>query len=183
MKPQPILETPRLWLRPFTLEDAPTVQALAGAREIAAVTGHVPHPYEDGMAEQWISGHPRAWEEGKAAVFAIVLRESDSLVGAMDMGISAHFHHAELGYWIGVPFWGQGFATEAARATVGFGFEKLGLHRIHASHLACNPASGRVMEKIGMQYEGCLRQHVSKWDEFHDLIMRGVLAEEWNKAQ
>lgn len=180
MKPQPTLETAHLLLRPFNLDDAPVVKALAGAREIAAVTLHVPHPYEEGMAEQWIGGHGREWEQGKSVVFAVVRREGNALVGAISLRINAGARNAELGYWFGVPYWGQGYATEAARAVVGFAFEELGLHRVYAAHMAGNPASGRVMEKIGMQYEGCLRQHDCKWGEFHDLVMRGVLASEWN---
>lgn len=179
MKLQPTLQTSRLSLRPFSLDDAPAVQNLAGAREIAAVTLNVPHPYEDGMAQAWISQHQEQWDQGKVVNFAIVLRESNALIGAMSLGINKAFQHAELGYWFGVPFWGQGYATEAARAIVGFGFESLGLHRIYARHLGGNPASGRVMEKIGMQYEGCLRQHYCKWGQFHDSVMRGILASEW----
>lgn len=183
MNSQPLLETPRLRLRPFSLDDAPAVQSLAGAREVAAVTLNVPHPYEDGMAQEWIATHRAQWEQGRRAVFAIVLRESGALVGAMSLGLNLQFRSAELGYWLGVPFWGCGYATEAARAVVGFGFETLELHRVHASHLSCNPASGHVMEKIGMQWEGCLRAHVFKEGKFHDLVKRGVLASEWNEAK
>jgi ribosomal-protein-alanine N-acetyltransferase len=60
-----------------------------------------------------------------------------------------------------------------------YGFSVLGLHRIHASHLTRNPASGRVMQKLGMVHEGCARQHVRRWDEFEDLELHGILAEEW----
>jgi RimJ/RimL family protein N-acetyltransferase len=179
MNLQPVLETPRLLLRPFSLCDAPAVQTLAGAREVAAVTIHVPHPYEDGMAEAWIATHQSQWDEGRGANFAIVRREDGVLMGTMGLGIEPRFRHADLGYWLGVPFWKCGYATEAARAVVGFGFDTLNLHRVHASHFACNPASGRVMEKIGMQWEGCLRGHALKWGEFHDLVKRGILASEW----
>jgi len=58
---------------------------------------------------------------------------------------------------------------------VAYGFERRGLHRIHASHLTRNPASGRVLQKIGMRYEGCLRQHVDKWEVFEDLALYGIL--------
>ena len=86
---------------------------------------------------------------------------------------------AELGYWIGKPYWGQGYCTEAARATLDFGFEQLGLNRIFAHHFARNPASGRVMQKIGMTREGRLRQHVKKWDAFEDLELYGILKDHW----
>jgi ribosomal-protein-alanine N-acetyltransferase len=176
---QPILFTERLALRPFALADAPAVQLLAGAREVASTTSNVPHPYIDGMAEQWIAEHETQFTNKTAVNFAIVLRESDTLCGAVSLSVIASHLRAELGYWIGVPFWNQGYCTEAAAAVVAYGFRSLGLHRIHASHYARNPASGRVMQKLGMTHEGCLRQHILKWDVFEDLEMYGLLASKW----
>ena len=89
---------------------------------------------------------------------------------------------AELGYWIGKPYWNSGYATEASRAVLKYGFEVLGLNRIHASHFRRNPASGRIMEKIGMKYEGCLRQHFKKWGKFEDLETYGILRSEYATA-
>ena len=80
-----------------------------------------------------------------------------------------------MGYWIGKPFWGQDYCTKAARAMLDFGFGPWELNRIHAYHFVRNPASGRVMAKIGMQYEGLLRQHVIKWGQFEDLALYGIL--------
>jgi ribosomal-protein-alanine N-acetyltransferase len=179
--PQPTLQTERLRLRPFSLADAPVVHALAGAREIAATTLTVPHPYEDGMAETWIGTHAPGYEAGEQATFALVLREGDELVGAIGLAINGAHARAELGYWVGVPFWNQGFATEAAREVLRFGFEGLELHRIYAMHMMRNPASGRVMQKAGMQYEGRLRQHIQKWGRFEDLDFYGLLAVEWRQ--
>ncbi len=177
--PQCTLETERLRLRPFTLADAPAVQALAGAREVASTTLTIPHPYEDGMAEAWIETHAPRREAGELANFALVEKETEQLVGAMGLVIQAEHARAELGYWVGVPFWNRGYATEAARVVLRFGFEELGLNRIYAMHLVRNPASGRVMQKVGMQYEGRLRQHVQKWGTFEDLDVYGIVAEEW----
>ena len=83
---------------------------------------------------------------------------------------------AELGYWVARPFWNQGYASEGARALVRFGFAELGLHRVSAHHYSRNPASGKVMQKIGMRFEGLLRQHVFKWGVFEDIEMYGILA-------
>jgi|SRR5882672_11216998 len=179
MKERPTLETTRLILRPFTVADAPDVQRLAGDREIASTTLNVPHPYADGMAEQWISTHQAKYESGELANFAIVRRADNTLIGAIGLRINQQHTHAELGYWIGKPYWNAGYCTEAAHAVVAYGFEGLGLHRIHASHLTRNPASGRVMQKIGMYYEGCLRQHVNKWEVFEDLALYGILRGEY----
>ncbi|WP_228055409.1 GNAT family N-acetyltransferase [Lusitaniella coriacea] len=183
MTQQPILQTQRLVLRPFNLADAPDVQRLAGAREIAANTAHIPHPYEDGVAEVWIEQNAVSFQEGKSLAFAIVERQSSRLCGAIGFGISIVNVHAELGYWIGKPYWGQGYCTEAARTILEYGFATLGLNRICSNHFARNPASGRVMEKIGMTYEGCLRQHFWKWGKFEDLKQYGILNREWQMQQ
>ena len=179
MNERAILETTRLVLRPFTLADASDVQRLAGARAIASTTLNVPHPYEDGMAEQWICTHQERYEKGELVNFALVLRTDHTFLGAMGLQINQQYASAELGYWIGQPFWSQGYCTEAARAVLGYGFEVLGLNRVHASYLTRNPASGRVMQKIGMAYEGCLRQHIKKWDVFEDLALYGILQSDW----
>ena len=179
MNERPILETTRLVLRPFTLADASDVQRLAGARAIASTTLNIPHPYEDGMAEQWIRTHQERYEKGELVNFALVLRTDHIFLGAMELQINQQYASAELGYWIGQPFWRQGYCTEAARAVLGYGFEVLELNRVHASYLTRNPASRRVMQKIGMAYEGCLRQHIKKWDVFEDLALYGILRSDW----
>jgi RimJ/RimL family protein N-acetyltransferase len=181
--PQPILHTGRLVLRPFTLADAADVQRLAGAREIADTTLHIPYPYTDGMAEAWISTHEPSFNNGASVTFAIVLQDGNVLCGAIGISIDYDNAHAELGYWLGVPYWGQGYGTEAAQALLRYGFQELGLHRIHANHFGRNPASGRVMQKIGMRYEGCLRQHARKWDAFEDIVQYGILRSEWQAQQ
>lgn len=178
---QPILETQRLILRPFTLADAPDVQRLAGERDIAAVTQNIPHPYKDGMAEQWIATHSSALQNGTGITFAIVLRENDLLCGAIGLGINKANNNAELGYWIGKPYWGRGYCTDAARSLLQYGFETFELHRIHSGHFSHNPASGRVMQKIGMKYEGCRRQYVFKWGNYVDLELYGILKSEWKQ--
>lgn len=178
-----ILATRRLLLRPFTLQDAPEVTRLAGVREIAATTLHIPYPYPAGTAETWISGHAAKFAEGKGAVFAVTLKDGGSLLGSVSLVIMPEHRHAEMGYWLGRPYWGQGYASEAARAVLDFGFETLGLHRICAQHFGTNPASGRVMQKIGMTYEGRLREHVIKWGKFEDSVLYGILKREWEEER
>jgi RimJ/RimL family protein N-acetyltransferase len=175
MQPQPTLTTDRLLLRPFTLDDAPAVQQLAGAIEIAEMTASIPHPYEDGMAETWIRGQKDRYARGEVANFAIVLRGKGRLIGSIGLRIESSHERAALGYWVGKPYWGHGYCTEAARAVLRYGFENLDLHRIYATHFARNPASGRVMQKLGMVREGCLRQHLKKWDRFEDMVYYGLL--------
>lgn len=179
MQSFPTLTTARLVLRQFTLADAPSIQRLAGASEVAAGT-FLPHPYEDGMAEQWITHQQAEYDEGKLINFAIVLATAHELIGSIGMAITPTHHHGQLGYWIGVPYWNQGYCTEAARAVVQFGFETLELHRIWAPHFKRNPASGRVLHKIGMHYEGCQREHYRHGDRFEDTQLYGILRRDFD---
>jgi RimJ/RimL family protein N-acetyltransferase len=88
---------------------------------------------------------------------------------------SAH-QRADLGYWLGVPFWGQGYATEAARLVISYGFVRLQLHRIQARCFPRNRASARVLEKVGMRYEGLLRGYLRKGDAFEDALLFAILS-------
>ena len=161
------------------MSDASDIQRLAGDRAIADTTLNVPHPYDDGMAEAWISEQRPKIEEGDLSVFAITKRAGDELLGAVSLRIDQPMDNANLGYWIGRQFWGMGYCTEAAMRVVQFGFDDLTLNRLHAQHLLRNPASGRVLQKIGMVKEGVARQHIKKWGEFEDLILYGLLREDW----
>lgn len=175
MRKLPTLTSERLVLRPFLLSDAKTVQRLAGERAVADTTLSVPHPYADGMAEEWIGSHEGAWTRHEAATLAITEPEA-GLVGAITLRIELAQRRAELGYWVGVEFWGRGYATEAARTMIAFGFSKLSMQRIYAYHMARNPASGRVMAKAGMRHEGTLRQHFYRWGVPEDVAVWGLLA-------
>lgn len=180
---QPTLETTRLVLRPFTLSDAAEVQRLAGAREVALGAHDIPHPYPDGVAEWWIGKQPSEFEQGIGVTFAIVRRDDGALLGGIGLRLNHREQHAEMGYWMGVPYWSQGYGTEAATALVRYGFTDLDLHRIYANHYTRNPASGRIMQKIGMQHEGRMREHARHWDGFEDLELYGLLRSEWQASQ
>ncbi|AWB44656.1 GNAT family N-acetyltransferase [Paenibacillus sp. CAA11] len=179
MNSLPTILLERLTLRPFSLEDAPAVQALAGDQYVAATTLYIPHPYEDGIAEEWIRTHTANFHEGRVLELAIVHTEEQYLVGAISIALNKNFDHGELGYWIGQKYKGQGYCTEAARGIVTYAFEEMDLNRIFGRHLANNPASGKVMQKLGMQYEGRLRQHVKKWGKYEDLLHYGLLKNEY----
>jgi RimJ/RimL family protein N-acetyltransferase len=182
MTAPPVLTTARLILRPFARADAPEVQRLAGAFAIADTTLLIPHPYEDGMAETWIDSHGPSLARGESVTLAITLGGRE-LMGAIGVRVDARHAHAELGYWLGTPYWGRGYATEAAEALLQYGFGTLGLHRIFAHHFVRNPASGRVLQKIGMQREGRLREHVRRWERFEDLEEYGILRAEYDARQ
>jgi RimJ/RimL family protein N-acetyltransferase len=171
----PTLQTERLILRAFQMDDAPNVDKYVSEKAIAATTLNIPHPYTLEMAEEWIGTHKEAFENGQAVRFAITLGDSGELLGAIGLEITAAHERAEMGYWIGQPHWGKGYCTEAAIAVIQHGSDSLGLERIFATHLRSNPASGRVMLKAGMKYEGRLRHHIKKWGEFVDLEMYSIL--------
>lgn len=178
----PTLTTARLCLRPLVIADAPTVQRLAGAHEVADTTLNIPHPYPDGIAEQWIGTRAEVAQNGADLTWAIADCADDTLYGAISLRSNLQNRHAELGYWIGLPYWGRGYATEAARAVVAYGFAKLPIQRVCARYYRRNPASGRVMQKLGMVYEGCQRRHLRKGERFEDVVHYGILREEWAAA-
>lgn len=178
MKQLPTIELERVVLRPFNLADAKAVQELAGDRSIAEMTLNIPHPYEDGIAERWIKTHVKTLNENHIYTLAIAHKEENYLIGSITLSIH-EFDRSELGYWVGKKYWNNGYCTEAALGLMRFGFEELNLNRIYAFHLSKNPASGRVMQKTGMKYEGLLRQHIKKWGEYEDLCCYGILREEF----
>jgi len=143
----PVLETKRLALRAPRLEDAKSVAALANDRRIAENTARIPHPYRMTDAEGFISGANKAGD----AVFLITLRDG-TIVGGC--GIVSEDETPELGYWLGVPYWGNGYATEALHAVVDYAFTDLGHEALQAGARVTNPASRRVLEKCGFQWTG-----------------------------
>jgi RimJ/RimL family protein N-acetyltransferase len=183
MKQIPTLETERLVLRAFGLNDAAEVQRLAGDMAIADTTLNIPHPYEDGMAEEWISKHQDTFVKEQGVTLAVTRKSDGSLVGAISLMRSAKSHQAELGFWIGKPYWNHGFCTEEGQAILQYAFTERALLRIHACHITRNPASGRVMAKLGMLHEGVRRKHVRKWDKCEDLELYGILEDDWRNQR
>lgn len=177
--PLPI-QTERLRLRLFQMTDAPTVQQLAGDYDVAKMTLTIPHPYPDGVAERWIATHGEGIRRGTLIEFAIT-RHDGTLIGAISLAIRRHSNWGEMGYWVGKPYWNQGYCTEAAKAVIQLGFDHLGLNRIQARHMTVNPASGRVMQKCGMTYEGTLRQAAYREPDYHDLALYSILRSEYER--
>ena len=103
------------------------------------------------MAEEWISTHPDYWRSRSAVNYAITTLASQEIIGAIGL-VSIEDGQASMGYWISEPCWGKGYCTEAGKRLVQFAFQNLDLTRIYAEHLSVNPASGRVMQNIGMRH-------------------------------
>lgn len=173
------LNTPHLVLRHFTIDDARSVAELAGDIQIAAGVLNIPHPYTIDDATDWIGQHQYLREHGGEHIFAVTERESTRVVGATSLRIDDEHAHAELGYWIGRPYQGKGYATEAAGSMLELGFLGFGLHRMYARHLAWNATSARVLRRIGMTHEGIMRGHALKWGMFHDVHWYSIMDDEY----
>lgn len=184
LRHQPSLQTPRLRLRPFVADDAAAVSTLAGAREIAEATISIPHPYSLTAAKTWIASLAHLFRSGAAVNFAVTLLESKKLIGAASLkDIDGANAQAELGFWIGVPWWGHGYGTEVGCEVLRFGFSQLALHRIYSQCLAAHPASGKILLNIGMKRECVLRERIRKGERFEDVAIYAILAGEFSPGR
>ena len=135
------------------------------------------------MAEEWIASLGPGFEAGTFATYAVTLTSSGDLVGAVTLKFDQEVGSAEVGYWVGRPYWRNGYATEATVAMLEYGFEVVGVDKVGAGHLARNPASGRVMAKAGMHYEGTQLEAVEKWGQPEDLVWYSVSREDWQRPE
>jgi ribosomal-protein-alanine N-acetyltransferase len=173
---QAVLRTARLVLDAFTPADVAQLVSLANRPEISATTLAIPHPYTEDDARRFLALVELEHRNGSALTFAIRLAEASRLVGAIGLKDIDDVHaHAELGYWVGVEWWGKGIATEAARAVLDYAFDCRGLNRVAAHHMVRNPASGAVLEHVGMRREGVLRERVLKEGRFEDVVLYAML--------
>jgi [ribosomal protein S5]-alanine N-acetyltransferase len=180
---QPTVATERLLLRPFQMSDAKEVQTLANDIRVSESTANVPYPYTLGDAESWIGSHQSNFESRSSVVFAISLVSRGHIVGTVALNqISAFHRRANLGYWMGFPYWSKGFCTEAAKALIQYGNKEFEITRFDCSCLARNLGSARVMEKVGFKYEGRLVQYLNHKGKFEDILMHGLTLPERNKA-
>ncbi len=171
-----ILETERLVLRKPRLTDAADIEQHINHPHIAQNTLRIPYPYPPGAAAAFLRDAALpGWDSGNDIAFAITRREDGQFLGVISLHRQRH-NRAEMGYWLGVAFWNQGYATEAVRRVIQFGFEEMGLHRIQAEYFTHNPASRRVMQKAGMAFEGVLRGYLTKGDgHYVDVGMCAIL--------
>lgn len=182
MKVQPSIKTRRLLLRPLVLGDAKDIQRIAGHEKVAETTRYIPHPYPDGYAEAWISSLGPNYQKDLQVVYGVVIDdEAKRLIGSVGFDFHREHNSADLGYWIDPLFWGQGYATEAAKGLVSYGFKVLGLNRVQAYCLAHNDTSMRVLVKVGMQKEGVARQGKSIRGRLSDIAYFGMLKSDFHK--
>ncbi|GAA1386199.1 GNAT family N-acetyltransferase [Peribacillus frigoritolerans] len=169
------ITTKRLVLRIFQKSDAVAVTKLCNNYNIYKNTLYLPYPYTIDDALSWIEHHLDNFNANKSYEFNITDKESGELYGAIALSNNQKFNNGEISYWIGKKFWGNGYATEAAQAILHFAFEEKQYHKVFARYFNSNPASGRVMQKLGLKKEGILIDHVRKENRFEDLVYYGII--------
>jgi len=177
----PEFKSARLKYRPLHLSDASRVQLLAGHPKIAETTATIPHPYLDGIAEQWIASHAKACAEGRGLDWGIELISQSLLIGNISCFIDTKNKKMEIGYWMGLDFWGQGYMTEALISVRDFLFQNTDLNKITCRHIESNPASGKVMLKAGLKLEGRLKQEFFRNGKFQDMIVYGLTRDDYQR--
>ena len=176
MLPERVSSHPVL-LRPFTPADAPHVQALAADPDVAEPTSSIPHPYPPGAAAAWIASHDADRELGREYAYAIASAAGRTLIGAIVLRPLAEADSDNIGYWIGRPYWGNGYATAATMAITALAFGYLDCETLTAAHLERNAASGRVLEKCGFALLRTVeRDHRGRIEAF---CVRGITRDAW----
>jgi RimJ/RimL family protein N-acetyltransferase len=173
MEKFPIIQTERLTLSQLVEKDVSSIAELLQHRIFSDLTSNIPYPYVENDARSWVKMSKEAFENNAGYTFAIRNKEGQ-IMGAIGLH-DREDDKAELGYWIGIPYWNKGYVTEAAKAIIDFGFDELKLNKIFATHFLHNPASGRIMEKIGMKKEAVLIKEVKKDGEYFDLVRYCIL--------
>lgn len=172
-----MIETNRFIIRPFIKTDAEKIYEACNDFEISKTTLGIPFPYTLEDSQNFIDYTNNAISSQKSYELAITLKENtNEVVGCISlMGIKRPANKAELAYWVAKKYWNSGIATEAAKAIIEYGFNTLNLHSIFARFLDNNPASGKVMQKIGMKYVGRMREHEYKFGQYYDVFYYEIL--------
>lgn len=175
-----VLESERLLLRVPQFEDAAAIRAIVNHPDIAKMTLSIKYPYPEDGAIKWVNKLMAG--EKISYNFLITLKENRQIIGGIGLYPHERFKRAFIGYWLGLDFWGMGYASEASRRMIDFGFEVLELERIEGEYFPENAASRRVMEKAGMQFEGIMRHYLQK-DEIHkDNGICAIIRPDWVKG-
>ncbi len=166
----------RIILRRPRMSDADQITEYCEDLQLSRYTQNIPHPYKRKDAVWFVKHCAEEWKAKKGYIY--VIEHDKKLAGVISLNMRGK-GVAEMGYWVGRPHWGHGLTTEAAKLLLRAGFKKLKLHKIYATHHPKNPASGRVMEKLGMKYEGLLREQVFAKGKYWDLAQYGILRREF----
>lgn len=178
------LETERLILRPVEESDAPALLPFVSDGDVAYNLTRVPHPYPAEQLVPFIRTCMAAMERRRQFDMVVTLKDTGRPIGMCSLDdVDWQHMRAEMGYYLGAPYWGQGYMTEAAKRLLEFGFWELGLERVYAYCFVRNTASAHVLEKIGMAREGLCRHAIKKDDGFLDVYIYGIIREEFSARQ
>lgn len=174
------IETPRLILRPFVMEDAPAMyRNWASDAEVTKFLTWPAHSSE-AVSAMVLSDWTEQYADPRYYQWAIVLRQTGEPIGSIAaVNLEDSVEKAEIGYCIGKQWWHQGIMSEALKAVMGYFFEEVGMNRIEAKHDPKNPHSGGVMKKCGMTFEGTTRQDGRNNQGICDLSRWAILRREW----
>ncbi len=176
-----LLETERLILRPVEESDAPALLPFVSDGDVAHNLTRVLHPYPEDALVPFIQSCVAAMERREQFDVVVTLKETGQAIGMCSLDeVNWQHMRAEMGYYLGRPYWSQGYMTEAAKRMLEFGFWELGLERIHAYCFVRNTASVHVLEKIGMKREGLCRHAIKKAEGFLDVYIYGIIREEFS---
>lgn len=178
----PAFETERLLLRRFSAADEADVFRYCRDPEVARLTSWEPHQSLDDT-RRFLGWAQARYDEAIGGPWAMALRETGEVVGAIGLTVVWPHLRGEVGYWLGRPLWRQGLTTEAGRAILRYSFDDLGLNRIEARCEVGNDASERVMQKLGMTFEGVLRQQIIAKGRFRDMKLYSLLRTEWRDRE
>ena len=175
----PTLETARLRLRKLRLSDAADFYAYARDPEVARFTTWTAHTSVDD-SRAFIINALSQYGNGLVGQWGVEHKADRRIIGTCGFAYCIAWHHrAEVAYALARPYWRQGYMTEAMHAVLAAGFDQLALNRIEARCEVDNLASERVMQKVGMRFEGVLRQHMLVKGSYRDLKLYAILREEW----
>ncbi len=175
----PQISTPRLLMRALENHQAKTLCTLANGPKIADNTASIPSPYTLETAQDFIEGMQAKFRSDGVLSLGVHVRDTGELIGIASLRINAKHHYGHLGGWAAADARNLGYATEAATALMDYGFAELGLHRVGSQCFSRNKESARVMEKIGLQYEGCMRGAFLKNGVHEDMLVFATVREEW----
>ncbi|MGK5594246.1 MAG: GNAT family N-acetyltransferase [Parachlamydiaceae bacterium] len=166
------LTTSRLHLRNAREQDVEDIALFAGQYEVVEMmNGSIPYPYEVEEARKWVDKHVKDNSLSPAISWIIASSDNGQLIGSIQL--RRNQKQARLSYWIAKPYWGKGFAAEAGRAIIDFGFKNLGLEKIEAEHFRRNPASGRVLNKLNFEFVCSIRKRDNRGyeEDFEQYIL------------
>jgi len=154
---------------------------LANDPDIANNTAAIPSPYTLETAHVFIDGQAENYRSGHSLGLGIYLRGTGELIGVISLRLSAAHRSGHLGYWVAAHCRRQGYAAEAAAQIMAFGFRELALQRVGSQCFASNKGSARVMEKIGLGYEGCMKGAFLKNGVHEDMLLYGLVRADWTE--